>query len=91
MMDIKPAPPGPIPGTVDVKPPPPPFNPLADLNAVRAYLANPAAVAADLGSSIRSALGLDGALGRMGQAALPPVFGSEEYEEYFGETNRPDK
>lgn len=87
MMDIKPA----QPGMIDFKPPPPPINPLANLDTVRAYLSNPAAVAADLGSSIRSALGLDGALGRMGQAALPPMPGMEEYEHYFAEPNRPDK
>ena len=75
----------------DNKPPIPAFNPLGNLDAVRAYLSNPADVAADLGSSIRSALGLDGALGRMGQAALPPMPGMDEYDQYFAEPNRPDK
>ena len=94
--------PGAFPGMLDVKPPAqsvfadnkppiPAFNPLGNLDAVRAYLSNPADVAADLGSSIRSALGLDGALGRMGQAALPPMPGMDEYDQYFAEPNRPDK
>jgi hypothetical protein len=94
--------PGAFPGMLDIKPPAQQgmmgnqpqisaFNALPDLNAVRAYLSNPAGVAADLGSSIRSALGLDGVLGGMGQPPLPLVPGMDEYDQYFAEHNRPDK
>jgi len=88
MLDIKPPA---QPGMVDNKPPISAFNGLPDLNAVRAYLSNPTGVAADLGSSIRSALGLDGALGGMGQPPLPLIPGMDEYDQYFAEPNRPDK
>ena len=94
--------PGAFPGMLDIKPPAQPgmmgnqpqisaFNALPDLNAVRAYLSNPAGVAADLGSSIASALGLDGALGGIGQPPLPLVPGMDEYDQHFAEPNRPDK
>lgn len=69
----------------------PPFNPLENLDVVRKFLINPTGISLEVGASIRSALGLDGALGRMGQAALPPMPGMEEFEEYFAEPNRPDK
>jgi hypothetical protein len=88
MMDIKPPA---QPGMMDNKPHIPAFNPLSNLDAVRAYLSNPAGVAADLGSSIASALGLDGALGGMRQPPLPLVPGMDEYGQYFAEPNRPDK
>jgi hypothetical protein len=93
--------PGAFPGMLDIKPPAQPgmmdntpqvpFNPLGNLDAVRAYLSNPTGVAADLGSSIASALGLNGALGGMGQPPLPLVPGMDEYDQYFAEPNRPDK
>jgi len=78
------------PGMMDNKPQLP-FNPLGNLDAVRAYLSNPASVAQDVGSSIRSALGLDGLLGGIGQPPLPLVPGMDEYDQYFAEPNRPDK
>jgi hypothetical protein len=86
MLDIKPPA---QPGMMDNKPQLPAFNPLGNLDAVRAYLSNPAGVAQDLGSSIRTALGLHGAPGRMGP--LPLVPGMDEYDQYFAEPNRPDK
>jgi len=93
--------PGAFPGMMGIQPPAQPemmdnkpqlpFNPLGNLDAVRAYLSNPASVAQDVGSSIRSALGLDGVLGGIGQPPLPLVPGMDEYDQYFAEPNRPDK